>query len=208
LFVDGNNWFHSLRQIGVRELNRLDYARISRKLVRGRAWIETRYYVGRVPQSGDLRLYASQRRFLASLESSDSRISVHLGRLESRSVESRAARELELLIPRLSPALEAEARESLERIVRTHRRTQVLIEKAVDVMLAVDLVLMAERCEFDVAYLLSADGDFTPAVEAVRSSGKRVFAVSPSQGARLREACSAFIRLDESWFEDCYRRLP
>ena len=58
------------------------------------------------------------------------------------------------------------------------------MEKAVDVMLAVDLGLMAERGGFDTSYLLSADGDFTPAVEAARSSGKKVFAVSASQGAK------------------------
>ena len=169
LFVDGNNWFHSLRQAGVGDLPRLDYAKISRKLVRDRAWIGTRYYIGRVPQRGNLRLYRDQRRFLASLESTDPRISIHLGRIEFRAFE-------------------------------------IAVEKAVDVMLAVDLVLMAERREFESAYLLSADGDFTPAVDAVRSSGRKVFAVSASHGGRLREACNAFIRVDPGWFEDCYRR--
>ena len=64
------------------------------------------------------------------------------------------------------------------RLARRQQKTTVLVEKAVDVMLAVDLVVMAERNNFDDAYLLSADGDFTPAVEHVRSRGKRVYAVS------------------------------
>jgi uncharacterized LabA/DUF88 family protein len=46
-------------------------------------------------------------------------------------------------------------------------------KKAVDVMLSVDLVLMGHRNEYDAAYLLSAYGDYTPAVEAVRIIGKR-----------------------------------
>jgi len=40
-------------------------------------------------------------------------------------------------------------------------------EKGVDTMLAVDMVLMAQRNEFDVAVLVSDDTDFLPALEAV-----------------------------------------
>ena len=63
------------------------------------------------------------------------------------------------------------------RLAEEHQNTTVMVEKAVDVMLAVDLVVMAERNEFDVAYLLSADGDYTPAVEHVRTLGKQVYGV-------------------------------
>ena len=59
--------------------------------------------------------------------------------------------------------------------------------------------------DFDDAYLLSADGDFTPVVEHVRSRGKRVYAVSASSGARLAAAVNSFIRVRaSSWFDDCY----
>ena len=40
-------------------------------------------------------------------------------------------------------------------------------EKGVDTKLAVDMVLMAQRNEFDVAVLFSDDTDFLPALEAV-----------------------------------------
>ena len=71
-------------------------------------------------------------------------------------------------------------------------------------MLAVDLVVMAERDEFDVAYLLSADGDFTPAVKHVRAHGKQVYAVSTTSGAKLAAVVNSFIRLPADWFNDCY----
>jgi uncharacterized LabA/DUF88 family protein len=70
-------------------------------------------------------------------------------------------------------------------------------------MLAVDIVVLAERNQFDVAYLLSTDGDFTPAVTAVRSSGRKVFAASPGRGVMIQAACNAFIRLSKEWFDDC-----
>ena len=63
---------------------------------------------------------------------------------------------------------------------------------------------MAHREEFDAAYLLSADGDFTPAVEAATGLGRTVYAVSPSPGAQLGAVVRAFLRLDADWFDDCY----
>ena len=71
-------------------------------------------------------------------------------------------------------------------------------------MLAVDMVVLAERDEFDAAYLLSADGDFTPAAEAVRAHRKKVYAASPAPGAQLAAVVDSFIRLSLDWFDDCY----
>ncbi len=48
------------------------------------------------------------------------------------------------------------------------------IEKQVDVKLALDLALGALRDEYDVAGLVSADGDFGAAVEEVKAVHKRV----------------------------------
>jgi uncharacterized LabA/DUF88 family protein len=75
----------------------------------------------------------------------------------------------------------------------------------VDVMIAVDMVTMAVRGEFDAAYLLSADGDFTPLVEAVRSLDKKVHGASPGPAAQLAAVVNAFIPLSREWFIDCYR---
>ena len=75
-------------------------------------------------------------------------------------------------------------------------------EKAVDVMIAVDMSVMAFSGEYDSAYLLSADGDFTPAVEFVKKIGRRVYAVSPAQCAALAQA-TTYIRLRPEWFNDC-----
>lgn len=61
LFVDGNNWYHGLRRAGVVDQARLDHAKIAAKLVGPRTWIETRYYIGQVSQSGNSQLYADQR---------------------------------------------------------------------------------------------------------------------------------------------------
>ena len=79
------------------------------------------------------------------------------------------------------------------------------VEKQVDVRLAIDLVHLANQDEYDVAYLLSADGDFVPAVEEARRLQKKVFAASPVSesrpgGRRLAQAVNAFIPLQREWF--------
>ena len=90
-------------------------------------------------------------------------------------------------------------------IAKRHETVEVTVEKAVDVMLAVDMVKLAERDQLDAAYLLSADGDYTPVVESLREAGKKVYAVSPSYGVQLAGTVDAFIRVRPDWFSDCYR---
>jgi len=151
LFVDGNNWYHSLSELGVGDLGRLNYAKISEKLVGPRTWIGTRYYIGRVQQKGNPRLYADQRRFLAHLQATDPRISVHLGRLEERQVKNEAALELRQYLSAFPVRIDVGVFHGLMAIAKKHAQLDVMVEKAVDVMLAVDLVMMAQRDEFDLS---------------------------------------------------------
>ena len=202
LFIDGNNWYHGLKGIGVADRGGLDYGKISAKLVGTRHWVATRYYIGRVSRD-DKRNYAEQRRFLSKIEA-DQRISTHMGRLEPRRRVNQAARELRSYLSNLPRSIDFRIFQDLMRLAKSHQNITVTVEKAVDVMLAVDLVVMAERNGFDAAYLLSADGDYTPAVKHVRSLGKRVYAVSASKGAQLASAVNSFIRLSADWFDDCY----
>jgi uncharacterized LabA/DUF88 family protein len=183
----------------------LNHRRIAEKLAGPRTWVGTRYYIGKVNQAGNEELYASQRRFLASLRATDSRITVHLGRLEQRQTRSEAADELLRYLGTLTTRIDPAIYGQLISLAQKHKTTQVMVEKAVDVMLAVDLVVMAQRDEFDTAYILSADGDFTHAAQFVRSAGKKVFAVAATSGAQLAAVVNSFIRLDAGWFTDCYQ---
>ena len=204
LFIDGSNWFHALGEIRVRDRARLDYGKISEKLIGPREWIGTRYYIGQLTQQGNPSLYAQQRSFLASLQRTDARVSVHLGRIERRTTRDAAAKELREYLARLTTQIEPSVFAQLSDIAQRHHEQVVFVEKAVDVFLAVDLVTLAMNDVYDAAYLLTADGDFTPAVEAVRKLNKKVYAACPLPGARLGGAVNSFIRLPSSWFDDCY----
>lgn len=204
LFVDGNNWYHALKDGGVRDQARLNHAAIAAKLCGPRDWIATRYYIGRVPQTGDTTLYAEQRRFMAKLEATDSRIKVHYGRIEQRPYVNEAARELRRYLADLTTSIDKTVYRELSELAKKHDQGSYMVEKAVDVMLAVDLVVMAERNEFDTAYILSADGDYTHAVQVARAKGKKVFAASVNHGAQLAAAVDCYIPLKPAWFNDCY----
>jgi uncharacterized LabA/DUF88 family protein len=75
-------------------------------------------------------------------------------------------------------------------------------EKMVDVMLASDMVSMAHKNEFDIAYLLSADGDYVPAVKTVRETGRQVFIASAISGYALTQAANKFIFLNKDFFAE------
>lgn len=55
-------------------------------------------------------------------------------------------------------------------------------EKGVDVRLAVEMIRYARQDKYDIAYLLSSDTDLVPAVEEVRSFGKKVQYVGIPKG--------------------------
>ena len=202
VFIDGNNWYHSLRECGVGRMGDLSYPKICEKLVGPRDWIAARYYIGRVNQGAQPSLYAEQRMFISRL-TGDARITAHFGRLEARKVKNSLATIVSDYATN-STTLDAVSRRELHYIAQTHADEIVVTEKAVDVMLAVDMVVMAERNEYDCAYLLSADGDYTGAVAAVRAGGKKVYAASPGTGAQLAAAVNTFIPLKRGWFSDCY----
>ncbi len=206
LFIDGNNWYHGIKEAGVVNSARLDYCKIAKKLVgTARPWTASRYYIGRVTQAWSQQLVADQRRFIASYEGADARNSVHYGRLEPRAVRSEAAYELLAYLGALKTKIDPAVYQDLVSIGNRHKAAHTQVEKAVDVMLAVDLVVMAQRNEFDTAYILSADGDFTHAAQFVRTSGKKVFAAAATSGAQLAKVVNSFIRLNKAWFTDCYK---
>lgn len=97
------------------------------------------------------------------------------------------------------------------RLGRLERRTDKrgfdrLIEKGVDVRIAVDMVIGAMRNRYDVAYLLSADGDFSYVVREVIGLGKEVFVATPGQSYHLGQAATNFIKLKAGRLQGFLRR--
>lgn len=199
-FVDGSNWYHACVAIGLRGLSRLNFPRMFAALAGRSAWTFARYYVGRVTRSGGHQRALNQECFLDALRAQDPRISVHLGRIESRPVVNEAAIELKRYLSSLRVRIAPSVYRDLLRIAEAHDRSVVMVEKAVDVQIAVDIVTLAERDAYDTAFLLSADGDLTPAVAAAKEDGRRVIVASPARSAQLASAADRYLHLRRAWF--------
>jgi len=72
------------------------------------------------------------------------------------------------------------------------------VEKAVDVKLAINLVMMARNNDYDVAYLITSDSDLVPAVDMVRDIGKEVVYVYFYDKHLLREERRFSFRLSQA----------
>lgn len=90
-------------------------------------------------------------------------------------------------------------------------RQGTVVERGVDVNIAVDMLKYAFSNAYDTAILVSGDGDFATAVDAVKDLGKHVenayFESGRSQ--ELQTACDAFVRLDVEYMRECtFRPRP
>jgi len=78
-------------------------------------------------------------------------------------------------------------------------------EKRVDVKIATDMVAMAYAGEYDVAVLVSGDGDLAPAVHEVRRLGRPVenAMVRARRSWHLIQESSKFVEIDRGLFDRC-----
>ena len=88
---------------------------------------------------------------------------------------------------------------------RLVRRGDKRVEKGVDVKLAVDMLDFAYHNLYDIAILVSGDGDFASVIEKVKNQGKHVENAYFFSGRsfQLQKVCDRFIKLDEEFLKDC-----
>ncbi len=84
----------------------------------------------------------------------------------------------------------------------------VPVEKGIDVMLVTDLLQFASKDLYDVAVLVSGDGDFAYALQAVKNMGKYVeVAYFESNVSRdLLDVADRKHLLDQAFFKDLWSR--
>ena len=82
------------------------------------------------------------------------------------------------------------------------QRRDHVVEKGVDVMLATDLVVRAYQDQYDTAVLVSGDGDFYPAIQAVKDRGKQVevAAFESNISAEASRVADLHIKLNKTFF--------
>lgn len=92
------------------------------------------------------------------------------------------------------------------RLGRLEHRDGHVIEKGVDIYLAVDMLKYAYNDLYDVAILISSDGDFAEAVNAVKDLGKHVEYVhfKSGQSRHLHDCCDKSILLTRETLDSCF----
>jgi len=89
---------------------------------------------------------------------------------------------------------------------RTDKKTGAIyrIEKGVDVRLAVDMLSYAVNNMYDTAIIISGDGDFVEAVNAVKNLGKHVELANVDVPCdALAAACDKRILIDHDFISQC-----
>lgn len=200
IFIDGSNFYHQTRDAGITP-GALNFPRLAGRLVMGREWLETRYYIGEVDAAGG-HLHTQQKSFLDSIRAHP-RQQVVLGRIQRFPESNPLAHELLQYLAGLRVRIDTTVYRSIVEMAKRHKQVITYKEKGVDVALACDMVRFAQEDRYDLAYLISNDGDLRPAVELARHYGKRVFAAGCVVGPILQQVCHKAIILDSAWLRAC-----
>ncbi len=91
------------------------------------------------------------------------------------------------------------------RLGRLKPRGDTFVEKGVDVLIAVDMLRHAVRDNYDVAVLVSGDGDFAEAITAVTDMGRNVINASfrTLRSDALINVSDLFVELTLELIERC-----
>ncbi|MBW2060895.1 MAG: NYN domain-containing protein [Deltaproteobacteria bacterium] len=75
-------------------------------------------------------------------------------------------------------------------------------EKGADIFLALDMLLLAQNDTYDVAALISGDGDFSEVINRVQEIGKIVenYAFKGKKSDHLLRTCDVFHYIDDNYF--------
>ena len=177
VYVDGSNFYHGLK--GNLDRTDVDVFAFATKLAGADRLVKIEYYNSPRRQQDNAAQYRDQQLFFKYLNTVPGLPPIHLGRLEPRT--------------RSCP--------------KCNETYKILVEKDVDVNIAVDMLTGAMDNAFDIAVLVSGDGDFHRLIGAVRKIGKKVKVAyfRKGQSQALVTACNGFILLDDAFMAGCWR---
>ena len=89
---------------------------------------------------------------------------------------------------------------------RLEYRDGKLVEKGVDVTLAVDMLTMAYNEAYDTAILVSNDGDFAKVIKAVCDLGKHVEVACFPKAYHVKKAADKVIELNKSSLKNLWQK--
>lgn len=182
IFIDGSNLYKRTKGL-IPEGKQVDIEKLANKLL-GERKLERIYYYNTSTPSEDPEEQKSQQRFLEKLG--------WINHLQKR-IGKPVPKEYTVKCPNPDCGTEFP--------FKTH------IQKGVDTRMAVDMVTLAIRDAYDIAILVSGDGDLVEAVDFIREhTSKKVensCALGRGWSIKLREASDVRIPLNKEYLKDC-----
>ncbi len=192
VFIDGSNFYHALKTAFSKTALKFDQLALAlTNRLPDRRLLRVYYYNAAYDQGTDPPEYKRQQRFFNALRRTPY-LTLCLGRLERRAIDW--------------SGLQTDERNDLERVLGRPLPERTYAEKGVDVQLAVDMVKLAVANTYDVAVIVSGDGDFAAAVEFAKQQGKHVELgrVTGAPCERLRDVCDVEIAIDDIMLGPCW----
>jgi uncharacterized LabA/DUF88 family protein len=204
IFIDGNNFYHNLRQMKIKPGN-IDFTKLVNTICKklGCQLKEARYY-NSTPTLGDGKeLYYSHLKFIDGLKNKP-KFTVKTRKLQVHSSQELIKEKRELidsmdLCNSCKPIVEENILGAIGNVKKK--------EKGIDVMLAIDLVEHAIKKKADYLIILSGDADFVPAMDLAKENNGTVFSVGLAKGysRELREKFEFYVLGKNNLMENCFK---
>lgn len=179
VFIDGNNFYHRAKRAGIAP-STIDYLKLSGFICsKFGLFLRKTIYYNSIPDIRDGKeKYYAHMRFLSGLEALPN------FEVRSRKLQTHSNRELIEEKARLlaSLGLCAKCGPKVEKNCMACIGDAGKKEKGIDVWLAVEMIELALKGEYDFAVLVSGDGDFIPALKLILSNGKKIKSASVRSG--------------------------
>lgn len=168
IFIDGNNFYHGLRNLYGRDksLKKFNFDKFINYLIKDNHLIKIFYYNAQLDELKNPEKFESQKEFFEKLKKIP-KLNLRLCKLLKRKLPS------------------------------SDKYYYVLKED--DIYMAVDIVEGACENKFDIAILISGDGDFVPAVKSVKKKNKKVINIyfKKSSSRNLKNDCDDSIEINK-----------
>jgi uncharacterized LabA/DUF88 family protein len=179
IFIDGNNFYHNLKQMKIKPSN-LNFEKFTKMICNhfNCEIKEVRYY-NSIPTIRDGKdVYFSHLKFIDDLRKLP-RFKIFTRKLQVHSTKELLKEKQELIDSMdLCDSCKPIVEENLLGVIGNVKKK----EKGVDIMIAVDISESAISKNADVLILVSGDADFIPALELARKNNVQVKSVSLAKG--------------------------
>jgi len=200
LFIDGSNFYHSLKQ--GKQLSLFSYKSFYNALSKEFDVSQVFFYDAMKSQPIEPENYSKQQAFHEKLKKEIPNLVLRLRKLKYLFANERVEKAKKIA------GFCKNCKKAVEIFIKEAGLSKLSKEKGIDIMLVADMIKFAYQNRYEVALLATGDADFTPAVELAQALKKEVINVHFYAGSsnELRNACNSHKLIQVDAQGNCYFR--